>query len=126
MNTTAITGRLARSPEAHQTKGGTAVTELRVAVDDERGAKTSFIAVTCYGKLAETASRYLDKGRLVAVTGRLVVDEWATDDGHRHSRAHVVARAVDFLDRRPSTGDEGDEAPADDDYGDYGPDEEPY
>jgi single-stranded DNA-binding protein len=59
---------------------------VRVAVDDERGAKTSFIAVACYAKLAETARRYVDKDRMVAVTGWLVVDEWATDAGSVGSR----------------------------------------
>lgn len=115
MNITAVTGRLARSPEVRQTKGGTTVVELRVAVDDKRADKTSFIPVTCYGKLAETAIRYLGKGRLVAVTGRLVVDEWTTDDDQFHSRTYVVARSVDFLDR-PTFEAAAGEPPAGDDY----------
>jgi single-strand DNA-binding protein len=123
MNTITITGRLARTPHFDQTTGGTPVTELRIALDDERGGPTSFVPVTCYGRLAETAARYLNTGRLVGVTGRLVVEQWTTLDDQRSSRTHVVARSIDFSDRRPT--DPHGEQPAGED-GEYGPDEEPF
>jgi single-strand DNA-binding protein len=103
MNTTTIIGRLSNEPEPRWTAGGTAVCELRVAVDD--GDKTSFIPVTCYDKDAESAVKYLSKGRRVAVTGKLVNDEWTGSDGERHWRLHVVARrgGIDYLDAPGAT-----------------------
>ena len=62
---------------------------------------------------------------ITAVTGRLVVEEWTSEEGEPRSRAHVVARAVDFLDRRPSA-EESDGAPTGEEYGDYDADQEPY
>jgi single-strand DNA-binding protein len=96
MNTTTITGRLTSQPQAKATRKGTAVCELRIAVDDQ--GDTSFVPVTCYGRLAETAGRYLAKGRLVGITGRLVHDEWRSPESERRSRLYVTARSIDFLD----------------------------
>lgn len=112
MNITTIIGRLARDPEAKETRGGTPVCELRIAVEDRD--HTSFIPVTCYGKLAESASHYLTKGRLVGITGRLVQDEWRNAEGEPRSRLYVTARSVDFLDSpeaRPPVGSVEDEEP---------------
>ena len=52
-----------------------------------------------FGGLAESCARYLEKGRQVAVSGRLELDEWETDAGKRRSRHKVVADEVEFLAR---------------------------
>jgi single-strand DNA-binding protein len=96
MNTLTFTGRLTKDPEPGNTKGGTPTCELRIAVDDRNG--TVYVPVTVYGPLAETAARYLTKGRLVAIAGRLAHDEWTSANGERRSRLYATARAIDFLD----------------------------
>jgi single-strand DNA-binding protein len=96
MNTITLTGRLTRDPEPGSTRGGTPVCELRIALDGRNG--TVYVPITTYGTLAETAARYLIKGRLVAVTGRLAHDEWTGPAGECRSRLYAIGRAIDFLD----------------------------
>jgi single-strand DNA-binding protein len=113
MNINTFTGRLTKDPESKTTAGGTAVCELRIAIDDRNGA--IYMPVTAYGALAETATRYLTKGRLVGVVGRNAYDEWTTNEGEYRSRLYVVARQVEFLDRprtdTPSAADAEDQEP---------------
>ncbi|HVI85560.1 MAG TPA: single-stranded DNA-binding protein, partial [bacterium] len=56
------------------------------------------VTITTWRKLAEQASRYLDKGRLVAVEGRLQIRSYETQDGQRRRVAEVVADGIRFLD----------------------------
>ncbi len=49
---------------------------------------------------AEFAANYLNKGRLVAVQGRLQIRQWTTQDGQRRQSAEVVCDQLQPLDRR--------------------------
>jgi single-strand DNA-binding protein len=60
--------------------------------------ETDFVTITTWRKLAEQASRYLDKGGLVAVEGRLQIRSYETQDGQRRKVAEVVADGIRFLD----------------------------
>ena len=87
------------------------MTQFRVAVQrrrsrdgEDRGAV--FVDVVTFGGLAESCGTYLEKGRQVAVTGRLEHDEWEADDGTRRSRHKVVADEVEFLGGRRPEGEE--------------------
>ena len=104
MNSINLTGRLTADPEMRTTHSATAVTEFRLAVQrrrsregEDRGAV--YVDVVCFGGLAESCAQYLEKGRQVAVHGRLELDEWETDAGERRSRHKVVADEVEFLAR---------------------------
>ena len=104
MNSINLTGRLTADPEMRSTHSATAVTDYRLAVQrrrsregEDRGAV--YVDVVSFGGLAESCARYLEKGRQVAVSGRLELDEWETDAGKRRSRHKVVADEVEFLAR---------------------------
>jgi single-strand DNA-binding protein len=56
----------------------------------------SFFDVTVFGRRAETVSKYLLKGKQVAVDGELRQDRW-DKDGERRSKVHVVANGVQLL-----------------------------
>jgi single-strand DNA-binding protein len=103
MNSINRTGRLTADPEA-RTARDAHVADFRLAVHrrrsregEDRGAV--FVDVVSFGGLAESVVRYLEKGRQVAVTGRLELDEWETHVGERRSRHKVVADEVEFLAR---------------------------
>lgn len=70
--------------------------------------------VLCFGGLAESVGEYLEKGRQIAVSGRLELDEWQTDAGERRSRHKVIADEVEFLGARLSASDETATSEADD------------
>lgn len=103
LNSVVLIGRLTKDPELRYTPGGKAVCTLRLAVDrgttNPQGEKeTDFIDVVVWEKQAESVANYLQKGRLVAVQGRLQVRHYEKD-GARREKAEVVANNVRFLDR---------------------------
>ena len=107
MNTTTITGRLTADPELRFTPTGTAVTTLRVANND-RDDHPVFVTVTTFDKLAQVVADHMVKGRKVAITGRLHLEEWETD-GQKRSKLTVIANQIDFLDAPPTDGTNGAE-----------------
>lgn len=97
-------GRLTRDPELRTTSTGKSVVSFSIAVDspfkDEQGEKkTSFFRVSAWGKTAEFVSNYLNKGRLVAVDGRLESRKYTDKDGNNREVVEVVADNVQGLDR---------------------------
>lgn len=97
-NRVTLVGRLTRDPELRHTQSGHPVTTLRLAVD--RGGRdegADFITVVCWNKTAETVAKYLSKGRLTLVDGRLQVRQYDAQDGTRRTVYEVVAHQVVFL-----------------------------
>jgi single-strand DNA-binding protein len=97
-----LIGRLTRDPELRYTPTGNAVASFVLAVDRSfRRANgehdTDFIPVVAWRGLGETVSQYVEKGRLVAVEGRLQVRTYERKDGGSGRTAEVVASAVRFL-----------------------------
>ena len=105
MNSINLTGRLTQDPEGRSTQSGTAVCAMRLAVQRQKGREGEergavFVDVTAFAGLAEVCAKYLEKGRQVAVSGRLEHDEWQAGDGTKRQRHYVIAEAVEFLDGR--------------------------
>ena len=117
INRVILTGNLTRDPELRNTGSGTPVCSLRVASNTRRRDaggewvdKPNYFDVTVFGAQGENAARYLEKGRAVAVDGRLEWREWEDKDGTKRQAVEVVAEAVQFL----GGGGGRDGAPADD------------
>ena len=111
VNVVVLVGRLVRDPELRYTPSGVAVGSFTLAVDrpfaNRQGeCETDFIDVVVWRRLAETVAQHLQKGRLVAVNGRLQIRSYETTDGQRRRVAEVVADDVRFLDR-PREGGRG-------------------
>ena len=112
LNRIVLIGRLTREPELRFTSTGTAVANFTLAVDRQRPnsqgeREADFIRIIVWGKLAETCSNYLGKGRLVAVDGRLQISKYQDKDGQNRTSAEVVAENVRFLDRAQRAPGEG-------------------
>ena len=120
MNVVALVGRLTADPQMRYTQSGIAVTNFRIAVDrgfaNKQGEReTDFIDVCCWNKLAESTANHLQKGRLVAVQGRLEIRSYEAQDGSKRQAAQIVASSVAFLDRpKQDTTQIGDGLPFDD------------
>ncbi|HWS54694.1 MAG TPA: single-stranded DNA-binding protein [Pyrinomonadaceae bacterium] len=100
-----VVGNLGRDPELRFTPQGTAVCSFTLASNERRKDKageqqdvTTWFRVTVWGKQAETASKYLTKGRQVYVEGRLHMEEWTDRDGKQRHTLEVNASDVRFLD----------------------------
>jgi single-strand DNA-binding protein len=116
INVVVITGNLTQDPELRHTGGGTAVCELRVAVNSRRkdGAtgewvdKPNYFNVTVWGAQGENCANYLSKGRPVAIEGRLDWREWEAKDGSGKRQAvQIIANSVQFLGSRDGGGNGG-------------------
>jgi single-strand DNA-binding protein len=106
MNKVFLIGNLTRPPELRYTPNGSAVADLRLAVNrayttqtGEKREDTSFLTVVVWGKQAETCGQYLDKGSPILVEGRLQTRDWETKDGQKRSVVEVVAERVQFMGR---------------------------
>ena len=111
LNKVFLIGNLTRAPELRYTPSGTAVSDLRLAVNrnyttpgGDRREETSFLTVVVWGKQAETSAQYLDKGSPIMVEGRLQTREWEGKDGQRRNVVEVVADRVQFLGRPKGAG----------------------
>ena len=106
VNVVALVGNLTRDPELRHTPSGTAVTTLRLAVNDrvKRGEEwvdaAYYFDVTVWGRTAENCAQYLAKGRPIAVQGKLTWREWDAQDGTKRQSVEVVADNVQFLSGR--------------------------
>ncbi len=109
LNRIVLIGRLTRDPELRYTPAGVPVASLRLAVDrpftNQQGEReTDFVDVVVWRKQAEVVANHLQKGRLVAVDGRLQIRSFETQDGQRRRVAEVVADHVRFLDSPRQSG----------------------
>ncbi len=111
VNVVVITGNLTRDPELRHTPGGTAVCDLRVAVNSSRKTaegnwedKPNFFDVTVWGGQGENCANYLSKGRPVAIEGRLDWREWEARDGSKRQAVQIIAKSVQFLGSRDGSG----------------------
>lgn len=116
-NRVILMGNLTRDPEVRYTPGGTAVTDIGLAVNrywtdkgsNERKEETTFIDVTLWGRQAEIAGEYLAKGRPVLIEGRLHLDQWDDrETGQKRSRLKVVGETMQLLGSRGEGGGRAD------------------
>ena len=107
LNRVVITGNLTRDPELRSTASGTSVCSLRVACNTRRKdasgewvEKPNYFDVTVWGRQGENAAQYLQKGRPVAIDGRLEWREWEDKDGNKRQSVEIWADSVQFLGGR--------------------------
>ena len=104
INRVVITGNLTRDPELRSTNSGTSVCGLRIASNTRRKDasgnwvdKPNYFDVTVWGAQGENASKYLSKGRPVAIDGRLEWREFTDKEGNQRQAVEIVADSVQFL-----------------------------
>ncbi len=113
-NRVILMGNLTRDPEIRYTSGGTAVTDIGLAVNDRRKGsdgqwveETTFVDVTLWGRTAEVAGEYLSKGSPVLIEGRLKLDTWQNNEGQKRSKLHVVCERMQMVGPRGQGGGGG-------------------
>ena len=96
-----IVGNLTKDPELRHTQEGIAVCGFTVAVNRKKSATNQnpgadFFNVNAWRALGENCAKYLNKGRKVAVTGKVSLRTWEKDGKHGAS-LEVMADDVEFL-----------------------------
>ncbi|HOZ53879.1 MAG TPA: single-stranded DNA-binding protein [Bacilli bacterium] len=108
MNKTFLIGRLTRDPELRYSNNNAAIVNFSIAIDrqytNQQGKKeTDFINIVAFQKQAENIKKYVFKGSLVAVDGRIQTRNYEDKDGKKVYVTEVVADRVQFLDTKGST-----------------------
>ena len=111
-NRVILMGNITRDIELRYTQGGTAVTELGLAVNDRHKNsedkwvdEATFVDVTLWGRTAEIAGQYLGKGSPVLIEGRLKLDIWEKD-GEKRSKLKVVGEKLQMLGSKKDSANE--------------------
>jgi single-strand DNA-binding protein len=112
MNRFTGTGHLTKDPKFLETDSGTAICTLRVAVKRAgKQGQDGYFDVKCFEAQANACAQYLKAGREVAIDGRLIFDEFETQDGGYASRVYIVAERVEFLASRNRSNGQAPESP---------------
>lgn len=101
MNSTVLIGRLTKDPELRYIPDSqTAVASFTLAVDRpfSKEKQADFIRIVVYGKPAENCERFLTKGKLCGVQGRIQTGSYKNKDGATVYTTDVVAERVEFLE----------------------------
>lgn len=103
MNKVFLIGNLTKDPEMRSTQSGVAVCNFSIAVNrrfrnPQTGQQeTDFLNIIAWRQLAELCSKYLAKGRKVAVTGSIQTRQYEAKDGSKRTAWDIVADEVEFL-----------------------------
>lgn len=103
MNSVVLIGRLTRDPELRYVPDSQlAVATFNLAIDrplrEGKEKQTDFPRITVFGRQAENCGKFLAKGRLVAVQGRIQTGSYQNKDGQTVYTTDVVADRVEFLE----------------------------
>ena len=108
-NQAILVGRLGRDPDTKATTKGTSVSNFSIAVDSGFGDKrrTEWFNIVAFGKLAEIVQKFLKKGSLVLVEGRIQIREYEYK-GEKKKSTEIIANTVQFLDKVVKSAAEGE------------------
>jgi len=103
MNSVVLIGRLTRDPEVRYiSESQMAVATFTLAIDrparSGQEKKTDFPRITVFGRQAENCERFLAKGKLVGIQGRIQTGSYTNKDGQTVYTTDVVADRVEFLE----------------------------
>lgn len=116
MNKAILIGNLANDPESRTTASGISQCTFRLAVQrrfaNAQGVREAdFLTIVCWRQTADFCSRYLSKGRKVAVEGSIQTRSYDAQDGTKRYVTEIIADSVEALGSRDE-GSRGDYAPA--------------
>ena len=118
INKAILVGRLGKDPEVRYTPDGMMVTNFTLATDEQRKDKngervrtTEWHRIVTFGKLAEICGKYLIKGKLVFVEGRIRTQSWEDKEGNKRSTTEIIASDMRMLDSKGQRDAESKEPP---------------
>ena len=122
INKVILVGNIGAKPEVKYSSNGSAIANLSVATSEtwndknsgEKQEKTEWHRVSLFGKLAEIAGQYLDKGSKVYVEGKLQTRKWQDQSGQDRYTTEIVVSGyggtLQMLDRREGMASAGQPA----------------
>jgi single-strand DNA-binding protein len=112
LNHVTLIGRLVADPETRATPSGKSICSIRIAVDRKgREKETDFFGCTAFGQTGDALATYAQKGRLVAVVGKIQLDNYTDKDGVKRQSVKVLVDQWTLLDSRKEQGDQAPPPP---------------
>lgn len=108
LNKVVLIGRLTSDPESRTIPSGQNVCSFGLATNrtwtnkqtNQKEEKTEFHNIVLWGRLAEIASQYLNKGSLTCIEGRLQTRSWQDQSGTKKYRTEIVGENIQMGPRR--------------------------
>lgn len=110
MNRVVLTGRIVNDLELRATSTGKSICDFRLATnrpvtrDGERVA--DFINCRVWNKTAENLDKYQAKGNMIAVAGRMQVDNYQDNEGKNRNYTYVLVEDLEYLERKKENNQE--------------------
>ena len=111
LNKVFVLGNVTRDPEVRSMPNGGQVTNFGIATNrfyttsaGEKKSEAEFHNIVCFGKLADTSARYLTKGSLVLIEGRIKTRNWTNPAGVKQYRTEIIAESLQLGPRGSGTG----------------------
>ena len=108
INNIVLVGRTTKTIELKQNKNGTNYVQFTLAVnrpfkDEQGGQQADFIQCVAWNKTAETIAKYVPKGTMIGVEGRLQVRSYDNEAGVRQYLSEVLVNRFTFLESKKSS-----------------------
>jgi len=101
LNKAFVLGNVTRDPEVRSLPSGQQVTSFSIATNrfytssaGEKKQEAEFHNIVCFGKLADISSRYLNKGSLVLIEGRIKTRNWTNAQGVKQYKTEIIAETM--------------------------------
>ncbi len=101
LNKAFILGNVTREPEVKSLPSGQQVTNFSIATNrfytsssGEKKQEAEFHNIVCFGKLADISSRYLTKGSLIFIEGRIKTRNWTNTAGVKQYKTEIIAESL--------------------------------
>jgi len=108
-NKVQLIGHLGAKPEVKNTENGKKLAQFNLATSEsyrnakgEKVTETQWHRIVTWGKLAEIAEKYLDKGKEVAIEGKLVNRNYTDKDGNKKYITEIQANELLMLGAKAS------------------------
>lgn len=118
VNKAILIGRLGKDPETRYMTNGEAVTNVSLATsesykdkDGEKQDRTEWHNLTFYRKLAEIAGKYLKKGAMIYVEGKIQTRKWQDKEGKDRYTTEIIVHEMKMLGSKPSEDSAHEENP---------------
>jgi single-strand DNA-binding protein len=113
LNKAFVLGNVTRDPEVKSLPSGQQVANFGIAtnrfysVNGEKKQDAEFHNIVCFGKLADIASRYLNKGSLVLIEGRMKTSNWVNSQGTKQYKTEIIAETMQLGPKGTGTASSG-------------------
>ena len=106
MNRVVLVGRITRDPELRTSNSGVPFVNFSIAINrpplKDRDKEVDFINCVAFYKQAENLSRYIKKGNMIGVDGKIQTRSYTAQDGSKRIATDIVCDYIEFLESRPT------------------------